>query len=318
MRYVAQRVTYLVPTLFLVSIIIFFLMRILPGDVATLILMGPDGTGMPSQEDIARLNAELGLDRPLAVQYFDWIWGLLQLDAGNSLWTGRPVFSELGSRLPLSLELGIITSMLSLLIGVPLGVIAAVKRETPIDYVARIFAIGGLAVPNFWIGILLILALVTFFDWVPPLGYKGPLEDPQAHFQQMIWPALALGYSSSALIARLTRSSMLEVMREDYVRTARAKGLRNSTVITRHVLRNALLPVVTIVGISVAGITCSTVIMETVFSLPGVGRYMVTAITQRDYPVVQTLVFIFAIAYALANLLVDLSYMFLDPRIRLR
>ena len=212
--------------------------------------------------------------------------------------------------------MGIITSMLSLLIGVPLGVIAAVKRETPIDYVARIFAIGGLAVPNFWIGILLILALVTFFDWVPPLGYKGPLEDPQAHFQQMIWPALAPTWRSNS--CSLTRSSMLEVMREDYVRTARAKGLRNSTVITRHVLRNALLPVVTIVGISVAGIIGGTVIMETVFSLPGVGRYMVTAITQRDYPVVQTLVFIFAIAYALANLLVDLSYMFLDPRIRLR
>ena len=317
MKYVAHRLLYLLPTLLLVSVIIFGLMRVLPGDVATLMLVGPEGTGTPSPEQIAKLNAQLGLDRPLVVQYLDWMSGMLRLDAGNSFWTGQPVFTELFRRLPLTLELGLMTSAISTSIAIPVGVIAAVKRGSWIDYAARIFAVGGLSIPSFWAGILIILALVKFFGWTAPLGYSGPLENPAANFSQMIWPALALGYSNSALVSRLVRSSLLEVMREDYIRTARAKGLKESTVIAKHALRNSMLPVITVIGLGLAGIFGGTVIMETVFSLPGVGRFMVDAINHHDFPIVQTLTFMFAVIYALMNLLVDLSYGLLDPRIRL-
>ena len=316
MRYVSSRLLSLIPTLLLVSVIIFGLMRVLPGDVATLMLVGPEGTGHPTAEQIAALNHQLGLDRSLSIQYLDWLWGVAKLDVGNSFWTGRPVFDELFRRLPLTLELGLMTATISTSIAIPLGVIAAVKRGTWMDYAARMFAIGGLSVPTFWAGILIVLALVKFFAWTAPLGYSGPLENPVANFSQMIWPALALGYANSALVSRLVRSSLLEVMGEDYIRTARSKGLREFTVITGHALRNSMLPVITVIGLGLAGIIGGTVIMETVFSLPGVGRFMVDAINHHDFPVVQTLTFIFAVIYAIMNLIVDLAYGALDPRIR--
>lgn len=317
MKYVTNRLLYLIPTLVLVSMIIFVLMRVLPGDVATLMLVGPEGTGTPTEEQIANLNAQLGLDRPLPVQYLDWMSGMMRLDAGTSFWTGQPVFSELFRRLPLTLELGIITTFIGTGLAIPLGVIAAVKRGSWIDYTSRIFAIGGLSVPSFWAGILIILALVKFFGWTAPLGYSGPFEDPAANFSQMIWPALALGYSHAALVSRLVRSSLLEVLREDYIRTARSKGLKESKVIAGHALRNSMLPVITVIGLGLANIFGGTVVMETVFSLPGVGRFMVDAINHHDFPIVQTLTFMFAIIYAVMNLAVDLSYGVLDPRIRL-
>lgn len=317
MRYVGRRLLYLIPTLLLVSIIIFWLMRVLPGDVATLILIGPDGNNIPTAEQIAKLNKELGLDRPLLVQYADWLFGVLTLDAGDSLWTGEPVFTELFRRLPLTLELGLMSTAISTALAIPIGILAAVKRGTMADYTVRTFAVVGLSMPSFWAGILIILLLVKYFGWIPPLGYKGPLESPSANFQQLIWPALALGYSNAALVSRLVRSSLLEVMREDYVRTARSKGLKESAVVMRHALKNSMLPVITVIGLGIAGIVGGTVVMETVFSLPGVGRFMVDAINHRDYPVVQTLTFVFAIIYALTNLAVDISYGFLDPRIRL-
>ncbi len=317
MRYVGRRLLYLIPTLLLVSIIIFWLMRVLPGDVATLILIGPDGNNIPTAEQIAKLNKELGLDRPLLVQYADWLFGVLTLDAGDSLWTGEPVFTELFRRLPLTLELGLMSTAISTALAIPIGILAAVKRGTMADYTVRTFAVVGLSMPSFWAGILIILMLVKYFGWIPPLGYKGPLESPSANFQQLIWPALALGYSNAALVSRLVRSSLLEVMREDYVRTARSKGLKESAVVMRHALKNSMLPVITVIGLGIAGIVGGTVVMETVFSLPGVGRFMVDAINHRDYPVVQTLTFVFAIIYALTNLAVDISYGFLDPRIRL-
>lgn len=317
MRYVGRRLLYLIPTLLLVSIIIFWLMRVLPGDVATLILIGPDGNNIPTAEQIAKLNKELGLDRPLVIQYADWLFGVLTLDAGDSLWTGEPVFSELFRRLPLTLELGLMSTAISTALAIPIGILAAVKRGTMADYTVRTFAVVGLSMPSFWAGILIILLLVKYFGWIPPLGYKGPLESPSANFQQLIWPALALGYSNAALVSRLVRSSLLEVMREDYVRTARSKGLKESAVVMRHALKNSMLPVITVIGLGIAGIVGGTVVMETVFSLPGVGRFMVDAINHRDYPVVQTLTFVFAIIYALTNLAVDISYGFLDPRIRL-
>lgn len=317
MRYVGRRFLYLIPTLLLVSIIIFWLMRVLPGDVATLILIGPDGNNIPTPAQIAKLNKELGLDRPLVVQYADWLFGVLRLNAGDSLWTGEPVFTELFRRLPLTLELGLMSTAISTALAIPIGILAAVKRGTLSDYTVRTFAVIGLSMPSFWAGILIILLLVKYFGWIPPLGYKGPLENPSANFQQLIWPALALGYSNAALVSRLVRSSLLEVMREDYVRTARSKGLKESAVVMRHALKNSMLPVITVIGLGIAGIVGGTVVMETVFSLPGVGRFMVDAINHRDYPVVQTLTFVFAVIYALTNLAVDLSYGFLDPRIRL-
>lgn len=316
MKYVMRRVVAIIPTLLLVSIIIFWLMRVLPGDVARNILIGADGQGNPRPEDIEKLREQLGLNRPLVVQYLEWMWGLLTLDVGNSLWTDRPVFDELFKRLPLTVELGIMATVTSLIIAVPLGIIAAVKRGTPADYFSRVFAIIGLSIPGFYVGVLMILALVTWFDWVPPLGYVGPLENPVANFQQLIWAALSLGYTQAALVARMLRSSLLEVMREDYIRTARSKGIREFDVIVKHALRNSLLPVITIVGLGLANTIGGTVITETVFNLPGVGRFMVDAINHRDYPIVQTLTFIFAIIFAVANLIVDLSYTWLDPRIK--
>lgn len=307
----------MVPTLLLVSAMIFWLMRILPGDVATLILIGPDGQGQPTPEDVARLKEQLGLNQPLVLQWADWMLGMMTLDVGPSLWSGQPVFDELFRRLPLTVQLGIMTTVTSLLIAIPMGIIAAVKRNSWMDYASRIFVLGGLSIPSFWVSVLTILALVTYFDWTPPLGYVSLTEDPFVNFQQLIWAALALGYIQAALVARMTRSSLLEVMREDYIRTARAKGVRDRNVVMKHALKNSMLPVITVVGIGLANIIGGTVIIETIWNLPGVGRFMVDAINHRDYPVVQTLTFIFALIFALTNLFIDLVYGVLDPRIRL-
>lgn len=317
LKYVARRLASVVPTLLLVSAMIFWLMRILPGDVATLILIGPDGQGRPTPEDVANLKEQLGLNKPLVMQWADWMLGMLKLDVGPSLWSGQPVFTELFKRLPLTIELGIMTTTTSLLIAIPMGIIAAVKRGSWMDYASRVFVLGGLSIPSFWVSVLTILALVTYFDWTPPLGYVPLTKDPIVNFQQLIWAALALGYIQAALVARMTRSSLLEVMREDYIRTARAKGVRDRNVVIKHALKNSMLPVITVVGIGLANIIGGTVIIETIWNLPGVGRFMVDAINHRDYPVVQTLTFIFALIFALTNLTIDLIYGVLDPRIRL-
>jgi peptide/nickel transport system permease protein len=319
MKYITRRLISIIPTLFIVSLIIFGLMRILPGDVAQMILMGPEGEGGAARaEDVARIKEQLGLNDPLIVQYFAWMGGMVTLDAGDSLWSGEPIFKELMSRFPLTIELGILATLVSLSIAIPTGVIAAVKQGTWMDYSSRVFAIIGLSVPSFWVGVLTILLLVTYFGWTPPLGYVDFFEDPRKNLQQLIWPALALGYIQAALVSRMTRSSLLEVMREDYIRTARSKGIKESQVVMRHALKNSMLPVITIIGIGLANIIGGTTVIETVFNLPGVGRYMVDAIGRRDYPVVQTLTFLFALIFALANLTVDLIYLKLDPRIRLR
>lgn len=315
-RYITRRLIFLVPTVVFVSVIIFALMNILPGDVAQMILIGPQGEGVAKPEDVATIKEQLGLNRPLPLQYADWMVGVITFDVGRSLWSNEPVFQELGRRFPLSLELALMSTAIALLIAIPTGVIAAVKQGSWLDYTTRVFSITGLSMPNFWVGTLIILVLVYNFSWTPPLGYVGLAEDPWKNFQQLIWPALALGYGQAAIISRMMRSSLLEVLREDYVRTARAKGLAGRSIIVRHAIRNALLPVVTLASIQFGYILGGTVVMESVFSLPGVGRYLVDAIAHRDYPVVQTLVLLFALIFVLINLITDVLYTKLDPRIR--
>lgn len=315
--YIGRRLLGLIPILFGISVVVFLIMRLLPGDVAAMILGGDEegGTGA-SAEAIEALRIQLGLNQPLWIQYVDWIWGLLRLDAGNSLWSGRPVLVEIGERIPLTLELAFIALSLSMLIAIPIGIYSAVRQDSWIDYLMRSVSIAGLAVPSFWLGTLVILFLTLWFNWTPPLGYVPFTRNPLVNLQQLIWPALVLGFGNAALISRMTRSTMLEVLREDYVRTARAKGLRPKAVLGKHALRNAVLPVLTLGAIELGGLLGGTVVMETIFTLPGIGRYLVDAIYHRDYPVVQTIILLMGVLYVVLNLIVDILYGVFDPRIR--
>ena len=315
--YVAKRVLLIVPTLLGVAALVFFIMRVIPGDV-TLLILGGDQAGRIDPAQIAAMKRQLGLDQPLPVQFGTWLWGVLRFDFGTSLWTGQPVIQELLIRLPLSLELALLASMVSVLIAIPLGMLAAVRQDSWVDYVVRVVSIGGLAIPSFWIGILCILLLVIYFGWGPPLEFTPPWVDPWANFQQMVWPVLTVGYRYAAVTTRMTRSTVLEVLREDYIRTAWAKGLRERAVVVRHALKNAMLPVITLVGTEFAFLIGGLVVTETVFTLNGVGRFVVDAVAHRDYPVVQALVFLIAFSFVIVNLLVDLTYAWFDPRIRYR
>lgn len=313
--FVLRRVALIVPTLLGVSLAIFIIMRVIPGDVATYIATR-GGEGNASPEQIQALRVKLGLTDPLPVQYVKFVGGLVKLDAGDSLWTGRPVIGEISSRIPLTLELAFLSVLVSVTVAVPLGVIAALHRNTWVDYLLRVISISGLAIPNFWLGVLIILILSIYFAWIPPLGYANFFSDPVRNLQQMIWPAVALGFRLAAIVSRMTRSSMLEVAREDFVRTARAKGLRDQVIVYRHLLKNALLPVVTLIGLQLSGLLAGTVIMETIFTLPGIGRLLIDGINHRDYPIVQTIVVLLAVMFASVNLLVDVMYAWLNPRIR--
>ena len=305
----------MIPTLVGVSIIVFAILRVIPGDVATYIATrGGEGTATPQQ--IADVREKLGLNDPLAVQYVKFMGGLVTLDVGNSLWNGRPIMRDLVSRIPLTFELAALSIVFSLVIALPVGVLSALRQDTWVDYVFRIVSIAGLAMPNFWFAVLVILVLSISFNWIPPLGYADFFTNPGKNLQQMIFPALVLGYRLSAIVSRMTRSTMLEVLREDYIRTARAKGLTDMTVVYRHALKNAMLPVITLTGLQLGALMGGTVIMENIFSLPGVGRMLVDAINHRDFPVVQTIVMLFAVTFASINLLVDLVYAWLNPRIR--
>jgi peptide/nickel transport system permease protein len=290
-------------------------MRVIPGDVSLLIL-GGDQTGRIDPQQLAAMRHQLGLDQPLAVQFGAWLWGVLRLDFGTSLWTGQPVIEEVLIRLPLSLEVAILATIVSVLLAIPLGMLAAVRQDTWVDYVIRVVSIGGQAIPSFWVGILVILFLVIYFGWGPPLEFTPPWVDPWANFQQLVWPVLTIGYRYAAVTTRMTRSTVLEVLREDYIRTAWAKGLRERAVVIRHALKNAMLPVITLVGTEFAFLIGGLVVTETVFTLNGVGRFVVDAVAHRDYPVVQALVFLIALCFVIVNLLIDLTYAWLDPRIR--
>jgi peptide/nickel transport system permease protein len=316
-QYVTKRVLLMIPTLIGAALVIFLLMNIVPGDIALLVIGGDQG-GDINPRELAKLRAQLGLDRPLYMQFLSWLWDVVTLDFGKSLWTGAPIMEELWIRLPLSLEVAILATIVSVIIAIPLGTIAAIRQDTWVDYVVRVISIGGLAIPAFWTGIMIILFLVIFFEWGPPLEFVSITEDPWENFKMLVWPIVSVGYRNAAVTTRMTRSTVLEVMREDYIRTAWSKGLHERIVVMKHALKNAMLPVITIIGTEVAFLIGGLVVTETVFTLNGVGRFMVDAIAHRDIPVVQTLVLLIAFTFVFVNLVTDLLYAWLDPRISYR
>jgi len=311
--YVIQRLVIALLTLLGMSVVIFTLLRLAPGDIVD-ILFSTAGYVSPSEKQA--IMKELGIDRPYWVQYADWIRQMVTGDLGKSYRYDQPAWEIIRPLVPVTLELAALSTLFAVLIGVPTGVISAVRQDTMLDYVLRVFSLAGLAMPAFWLGMVIILGLVTWFRWIPPLSYVSPFQDLKLHAVQFMLPALAVGYRSSALIMRITRSALLEVMREDYIRTAWAKGQTGRVVIWRHALKNALLPVVTVIGIEFAFLIGGLVVTETVFNLPGVARFLVQAILWRDYPIVQNLVMFIAVVVILSNLLVDMLYGVLDPRVR--
>ncbi len=317
-QYLARRLVYGVLTAVLVSLLVFALMRIAPGDVAQSIAAEQAGgeEGTVSEEQLEQIREALGLNRPLYIQYADWMGGFVIGDWGNSLFTKRPVFTEFKKKVVVTVELVIISQIIAIAIGLPAGVLMALKQDTRTDYTVRIASLAGLSIPSFWSAILFLVAGAYFFRWNPPLGYIEFVDDPMGNLSQFIWPALMIGYISAATKARMMRSTMLEVLRQDYIRTAHAKGLKQAVVTARHALKNAMIPVVTVIGITTALSLGGSVVMERVFVLPGIGSYIVDGMLQRDYPVVQSMVLFFAAAVIVVNLLVDLSYGWLDPRVR--
>jgi peptide/nickel transport system permease protein len=314
-RYALNRIALMIPTLLGIALITFVMIRIVPGDVVEL-KMRSDG-GRVTQQQINDERTRLGLDKPLPEQFYVWMKGLVTLDFGNSMWTGRPVAQEIGGRIGLSIQVAIMAALVAVLIAVPLGTIAALFRDSPIDYLVRIITIAGLAVPSFWLGMIIILVLLTFFKWSPPVTYVSIFEDPVKNLSQLIWPSLAVGYRYAAVVARMIRSSIIEVMQEDYIRTARAKGVGEFMVVFKHAMRNALLPAITIIGLEFAFLIGGLVVTEQVFNLNGIGRLFVDAVIRNDFILIQTIVFLLAIIFVSVNLIVDLIYGFLDPRTRM-
>ena len=317
-RYVARRLILYVPTLFAASLLIFAIMRILPGDVAMAILSSEDDRNEAVvQQQIDDLRAELGLHDPIVVQYGRWAWSLINGEfGGRSLWDKESLPEIIARRLPVTLQLTLYTVLITWIVSLPLGVLAALYQNRPVDYIIRAISIAGHAAPGFWVALMLLLALLWWFAWSPPIFYAHLWEDPQGHLEQIIWPALILAWAFSSTVIRVTRSSMLEVLRQDYIRTARAKGLVEHVVVMRHALRNSLIPVVTLGGLEVSALLGGTVILEGIFGLPGLGQGIVSAATTRDYPIIQTLVMLLVTTMLTLNLVVDLVYSLVDPRIR--
>ncbi len=316
-KYVIGRLLLFIPSLLGASLLIFVLMRLVPGDIAEIIVYQAGAESSTVQHrQVQEIRAELGLDRPVAVQYVLWLGNALRGDFGQSYVQRRPVIEIVRERFPRSLELAVLTLVVAVVWAVPLGVISAVRQNTWADYAVRVVSISGLSLPIFFTGVLILWALVRFFRWMPPLEFVSFFEDPAENLKQMLWPTLAQAYYISAPIMRLTRSQMLEVVRQDYVRTARAKGLADRAVVYRHALSNSLLPVVTFVGWWGGRLLGGIVIMEIIFAVPGMGTALVQAVSNRDYPTVQAIVFVMALIFLTLNLLVDMVYGWLDPRIR--
>jgi peptide/nickel transport system permease protein len=316
-KYVAKRFFLMIPTLLGVAILAFVLLRMVPGDIVEARLMGAGGAFV-TPEMIAEERAKFGLDQPLWKQFASWLWGLARFDLGRSMWTGAPIVEEIELRFALSLQVAVMATVVATLLAIPLGVVAALKQDTWIDYGVRIFSIAGLATPSFWLGILIILGLLIIFRWLPPMVYTPFWVDPWENLSQLIWPALAVGYRYSAVATRMTRSAMLEVLREDYIRTARAKGLWLKLILVRHALKNAMLPVVTVIGLEFAFLLGGLVVTEQVFNLNGLGLLFVEAVARRDYTLTQALVMLTASAFIFVNFVMDVMYGWLDPRIRYR
>jgi len=315
-RYVVKRLFLMIPTLFGVAVLIFVLMRVVPGDIVELRFAGE--SAFASKENLDKERVRLGLDRPLWTQFLAWLRGVTVLDFGTSMWTGAPIREELRLRFALSLQLAVMATIIAVSLAIPLGVLAALRQDTWVDYAVRIFSIAGLATPSFWLGILFILGLLIVFKWLPPMVYTPLWVNPWQNLQQLIWPALAVGYRYSAVATRMTRSAMLEVLREDYIRTARAKGLWEKLILSRHALKNAMLPVLTVIALEFAFLMGGLVVTEQVFNLNGLGMLFVEAVAHRDYTLTQALVLLVAFVFIFVNFLVDLAYAWLDPRIRFR
>jgi peptide/nickel transport system permease protein len=314
-KYVIRRLLMAIPVLLLSSVIVFGLMRVMPGDALTALMAESGNIG---ERELQQVRRQLRLDLPYHEQYLIWLWQMVSLSPGDSIFTGEPIVVSLRKAIPVTLELATLAMVLGLVIAIPIGVLSAVRQDTPSDYTGRVVAVSGLSMPDFWLATLVITFAAIWFHWIPPIGYVSLWDSPARNLQQFLLPAAVLGFRLSAATMRMTRSTVLEVLREDYVRTAWAKGLDGRIVVYKHALKNALIPVVTIVGGQLATLLAGTVVVETVFALPGMGRLTVEAIFFRDYPVVQTNVMLVAATLVTLNLLVDLSYAWLDPRIRYR
>ncbi|MSQ22199.1 MAG: ABC transporter permease [Dehalococcoidia bacterium] len=316
-KYIAQRLLLMIPTILLLTLMVFILMRVLPGDVVTLILGDETGGGFTKAGNVSVdvLRKRLGLDQPLPMQYLTWLGDMVRGDFGRSLYSNIPVMDDILLRLPITVQLALMGTIAGMLLGIPMGILSAVYHNSWLDQVLRFLGIVFLAVPSFWLGLVVILTGSIWFNYVPPIGRNVLWESPIDNMLQLMWPTLILASLGMATIARMTRSTMLEVLREDYIRTARAKGLSEQVVIVRHALKNALIPVVTLAGLTFANLMGGTVILEQIFSIPGMGQFFITAILKQDYTIVQSTLVVFAVVFMLVNLLVDLTYGWLDPRI---
>jgi peptide/nickel transport system permease protein len=314
LRYTVNRVLLMIPTLIGVAVLVFFMLRVVPGDVVEIKLRGDGGT--VSQEIIEMERKRMGLDKPLVNQFGEWMVGMATLDFGKSMWTERPVMEEIALRLELSLQVALMATFIAVLLAIPMGTLAALFRDTWIDYTVRILTIGGLSIPSFWFGMLIMLTLLGLFNWLPPITFTPIYVDPIANLTQLIWPAMAVGYRYCAVVARMIRSSLLEVLNEDYIRTARAKGVFEKLVISRHALRNALLPAITVIGLEFTFLIGGLVVTEQVFNLNGIGQLFVQSVSRNDFTLIQGMVMLIAAFYVFVNLLIDLLYAVFDPRIR--
>jgi peptide/nickel transport system permease protein len=315
-RYILRRLAIAVPTIFGITVLIFIAMRVLPGD--PLAAIGSQGQSMRvlSEDELASVRASLGLDRPLYQQYIAWMQDIARGDFGYTFWTREPLRDQVLRRGPISAQIAILAVALSWLIGVPVGLISALRRNSLLDNFSRLMVTAAMAIPSFWIGLIMVLITVRLFSWRPPLSITQMWEDPLMNAQIVAGPAIALGIGLAAVVMRMTRSAALEVLSEDYVRTARAKGLGQGALMAHHVFRNSLLPVITTSGVAIGGLLGGTVATETAFGVPGLGTMLVEAMTTRDWTVIQNLVLLYALIFVVVNLLIDLSYAWIDPRIR--
>ena len=319
-KYILNRFLLMIPTLFGAGLLVFCLMRLVPGDICD-VKLGAEG-GIVTPEQLAICREELGLNKSLAMQFADFMTGMVTLNPGESMWTGRAIGHEINIRFQLTLQLAIMTTIISVIIALPLGIISAVKQNSWVDYLVRTVAVAGVAIPSFWLGIMIILGILIVSQawfgepWMPPVDYKPIWVDPAYNISQLIWPAVATGYRTSAVFTRMTRSALLEVLREDYIRTARSKGVVENVIRLRHALVNALLPVVTLIGIEFAFLIGGLVVTEQVFNLNGLGQLFVDSVGAHDYALTQTLVMLVVAMFVFVNLFIDIVYGWLDPRIR--